>query len=89
MANKAYNNGKLDVAENNYKKAIELNPNDVNAYYSLACLNSLREKPDEAFGYLKRAVEMNAENKSMAKADSDFDAIRDDDRFWEIVGRDE
>jgi len=94
----AYNNlgvllnedeGRRVEAEESFRTAIELNPNDASAYYNLACLNSLTGNKSEAFDYLKQAVEMNSKNKSMAKADSDFDLIRDDERFWKIVGRDD
>lgn len=95
---KAYNNlgvlilrdkSRYSEAEENYLKAIKIDPNHVNAYYNLACLNSLRKNREETFKYLKKAIEMNSENKSFAKNDADFNFIRDDERFWEIVGRDD
>jgi tetratricopeptide (TPR) repeat protein len=78
-----------DEAEENYRKAIKLNPNDAEAYYNLACLYSIRKNRNEALNYLKKAAEMDSEYKSMAKAESDFDSIRNYERFREIVGRDE
>lgn len=93
----AYNNlgnlllkdeSRLKEAEQSFRKVIELNPNLTSIYYNLACLKSLLDNRNEAFEYLKQAVDMDAKYKSMAKTDSDFDLIRDDERFWEIVGRD-
>ncbi|MDQ3062258.1 MAG: tetratricopeptide repeat protein, partial [Acidobacteriota bacterium] len=72
-------------AEEKYNRAIEINPNLGDAYYNLACLNSLRHKNEKAFEYLKIAVEMDSNKKSLAKTDSDFDWIRDDERFAEII----
>lgn len=73
-------------AEENYLKALELDSNYPSPYYNLACLNSLRHKRDEVFGYLKQAVAINSNLKSIARTDSDFDFVHDDNRFWEIIG---
>ncbi len=75
-------------AEVAYNKAIELNPNDANIYFNFACLHSLsckEENKDDAFRYLKIAVELDSKYKRMAKADSDFDFISDDPRFAQII----
>jgi len=77
-----------DEAEQLYQKAIELNSNDYNIYFNLACLRSLSEKDEnkeEAFEFLKKAIELDQQAKEDAKTDSDLDFIRDDPRFKEIV----
>ncbi len=93
----AYNNlgallskdkSRYSEAEKNYHKAIELKPNYADTYYNLACLNSLSGNRNEALEYLTQAISIDTKFKSIAKKDSDFDSIRDDERFWEIVGRD-
>lgn len=76
-------------AEENYRKALELNPKDADIYYNLAELNRRKNNPDEFFKYLKQAIELNSEHKVLARNDPDFEALHDDKRFWEIVGRDE
>jgi len=58
-------------------------------YYNSACLYSILDEKDESFKYLKLAIEKSSRYKSMAKTDLDFEWIRDDERFWEIVGRDD
>jgi tetratricopeptide (TPR) repeat protein len=58
-------------------------------YFNLACLSSILNKKGEAFKYLKLAVEESSHYKAIAKNDPDFEWIRDDKKFWEIVGRDE
>jgi protein O-mannosyl-transferase len=76
-------------AEVAFNKAIEINPNDVDAYFNLACFHSLsrkEENKDDAFKNMKMAIELDSKYKAKAKTDSDFDFIRDDPRFAEIVG---
>ena len=54
--------------------------------YNLACAESLAGRTDDALAHLRKAVEMDAEAARFAQRDPDFDAIRDDPRFAEIVG---
>jgi tetratricopeptide (TPR) repeat protein len=58
-------------------------------YYELTCLHSILENKDEALKYLKLAVEEKPSFTSWAKSDPDLEWIRDDDRFWTIVGRED
>lgn len=76
-------------AEELYRKAIELRPDFARSYYNLSCLYSLSRKEankDGAVKYLEKAIELDSNFKEMAKMDEDFDFIRDDPRFKEIVG---
>jgi Flp pilus assembly protein TadD len=75
-------------AEAAYKEAIKLNPNDPKAYYNLACLKCLMNFKDKCFDYLEKAIDLDLTLKSLAKTDSDFDSVRDDERFRKLVGDD-
>jgi tetratricopeptide (TPR) repeat protein len=55
-------------------------------YYNLACIQAIKETEDDTFRYLKLAIEANPLKKSWAKTNPDFDFIRNDPRFSEIVG---
>ena len=75
-----------------YRKAIKINLKLTKTYYNLACLMSLSHKEEnkpEAFENLKLAIELDSEFRESAKTETDFDFIRDDPRFVEIVGGDE
>jgi len=52
-----------------------------------ACCESLAGRPADAVEHLRRAIEMWEGCREMAKADSDFDPIRDEPAFQEPVGR--
>jgi tetratricopeptide (TPR) repeat protein len=78
-----------EEAEEKYNTAIELNPKYASAYFNLACLRSLSQKDenkDEAFEFLRKAIELDSKFKELAKTDTDFDFIRDNPQFSEIIG---
>ncbi|NEQ62775.1 MAG: tetratricopeptide repeat protein [Moorea sp. SIO4A1] len=67
--NKNHNQGKLGIAEENYKRAIELNPDNVDAHHNLSNLYNDHGKKNHDQGKLsiaeenyKRAIELNPDN---------------------------
>jgi tetratricopeptide (TPR) repeat protein len=50
-------------------------------YYNLACLCALRDEPDRAVDYLKRAMDAGFDDFDLLNYDGDLDSIRDDLRF--------
>ena len=54
--------------------------------YNLACCESLAGRPADAVEHLRRAIELSERFRSYAKDDSDFDAIREEPAFKELVG---
>jgi len=79
---------RYDEAEVAFCKAIELDPNYASPYYNLACLESIRNNTDAAIEHLRRAAQQPDFNLELARRDPDFEWIRDDARFREIVGED-
>jgi len=76
-----------------YDKAIEImapivaeHPEYPGLLFNLACLESLAGRKDDAVGHLRTAIEHTPRFKDMAKTDSDFDPIREDPGFKELVG---
>jgi hypothetical protein len=55
--------------------------------YGLACSESLAGRTSEALEHLGRAIEMWDGFRGFAREDSDFDPIRDEPDFQELVGR--
>jgi tetratricopeptide (TPR) repeat protein len=56
-------------------------------FYNLACAESQTGHGDEAIEHLGRAIAMSSEFRQLATDDTDFDPIRDDRRFGELIGR--
>jgi tetratricopeptide (TPR) repeat protein len=68
-----------------YDRSLTLQPEDSDAWYNKACCYALWGKADEAIENLQQAIAFDAECKEDAKTDSDFDGIRDDDRFQALA----
>lgn len=76
---------RLDEAETYYRHAIDIEPEHPKPYYNLACLFSLMQDPERATDYLDRAIKRSGSMRVEARTDPDFDPIRDDLRFRELV----
>jgi tetratricopeptide (TPR) repeat protein len=59
---------------------------DTGRAYGLACLEAITENEDAALAQLRRAKEMEWLDTVWAWGDPDFESLRDDPRFREIVG---
>jgi mannose-6-phosphate isomerase-like protein (cupin superfamily) len=62
-------------------------PDQWQGHYNRACFESVAGDADAAFVSLRRAVELNADEvRRIAPDDEDFDPIRDDPRWTEVIG---
>lgn len=80
-------------ATKEYDKAAELleaalaeHPDDPALLYNLACAESMLGKKADALGHLRQAVEQGERFKELARTDTDFDPIRAEAEFQQIVG---
>lgn len=74
------------LAEKEFKEALRIDPASVLPYYNMACLYSRKGMEVEALIYLKRALNRDARVKLWAMTDEDFDGLRSDVVFQELVG---
>ena len=81
-----YEEGKYEAAIERGRELIEANPQYSLPLYNLACCESLGGRKDDALIHLRQAVEKSDRLRAYAKEDSDFDAIRDDPGFREMIG---
>ena len=56
-------------------------------FYNLACCESLAGRTADAVDHLRRAVDMSEQFRAYARDDSDFDPVRDQPAFEELIGR--
>jgi TolA-binding protein len=78
--------GKYEAAEREFKESLRIDPASVLSNYNLACLYSRKGQTAEALIYLNRALKKDARVKAWAMSDDDFDKIRSDVVFQELVG---
>ena len=64
---------------------IEAHPEYAGPLYNLACCESLAGRTDDAIKHLRLAIDRHESFRSLAAEDSDFDPIRDEAAFKELV----
>jgi tetratricopeptide (TPR) repeat protein len=67
------------------ERHLEETPDNGGVHYNLACAHARAGRPDEALGYLARAVEVQPTFRAYAQNDKDLASIRDDERFPEAT----
>jgi tetratricopeptide (TPR) repeat protein len=75
-----------EKAQEALRKAHEEFPDDPTVLFNLACAESLLGRADDAVDHLGQSIAIDERFRELAQTDSDFDLIRDDPRFKELVG---
>ena len=83
--NELYQAGEYEQVIKRGREMIEAHPEYALPFYNLACAESLAGHKDDAIEHLRRAIERQEPLRSMAAEDSDFDAVRDEPAFQELV----
>jgi tetratricopeptide (TPR) repeat protein len=68
------------------RELIEANPQYPELVYNLACCESLAGRKADAIEHLRQAIDLSERVRAYAKEDSDFDPIRGEPAFKELVG---
>jgi hypothetical protein len=86
--NPLYQAGEYAEVADRGRALLEDNAQYPMVFYNVACCESLAGRKDDAIDHLRRAVELDTSGQvgTWAKGDSDFDAIRDEPAFKELVG---
>jgi len=79
------NLGRYEEAISSYDKAVEFKPDYHEAWNNKACSYALQGNIEQAIESLKTAINLHPKVREWAKTDSDFDAIREDERFQELI----
>jgi tetratricopeptide (TPR) repeat protein len=80
-----YESGQYAEAADRGRELIEAHPEYAGPLYNLACCESLAGRTDDAVEHLRLAVDRSERFRAMAAEDSDFDPIRDEAAFKELV----
>ncbi|BAY98870.1 TPR repeat-containing protein [Tolypothrix tenuis PCC 7101] len=78
--------GHNQEAITSFDKVLEIQPDDYRVYYNKACCYALQSNIEQALENLRQAINLNPDKyREMAKTDSDFDSIRDDELFQALI----
>jgi tetratricopeptide (TPR) repeat protein len=80
-----YESGEYAEAADRGRELIEAHPEYPGPLYNLACCESLAGRTVEAIEHLRLAIARAERFRSLAAEDSDFDPIRDEPAFKELV----
>ena len=81
-----YRAGEYAEAADRGRELAEANPQYPELFYNLACCESLAGRKADAIEHLRHAIGLADRVRSFAEGDSDFDSIRDDPAFKELIG---
>ena len=82
-----YEAGRYAEAAAKGRALLEAHPNLAYLHYNVACCESLAGRTADAVERLRQAIDKWEGCREMAKEDSDFDPIRDEAAFQELMGR--
>ena len=81
-----YESGEYAEAADRGRELIEAHPEDGRLAYNLACCESLAGRPADAIVHLRLAIDGHDQVRELAARDSDFEPIRDEPGFKELLG---
>jgi hypothetical protein len=82
-----YDAGSYAQAADNGRELIAAHPDQAYLYYNVACCESLAGRTADAIDHLRQAIDRWEGCRNMAKEDSDFDRIRNEPAFVELIRR--
>lgn len=81
-----HNRGNYDAAISYFRQSLEKHPNVDYIIYSLAASLALKGSASEAIADLRKAIELNEDNRIYAKNDADFSSLQSQKEFLDLVG---
>lgn len=85
--NPLYDAGEYAEAADRGRELADANPQYGGLLYNVACCESLAGRPADAIDHLALAISRSERFRSYAEEESDFDPIRDEPRFKELLRR--
>jgi len=78
--------GEYEQVADRGKELLEGHPEYPGVAYNVACAEALAGRGDDAIEHLRQAIERSERFRELAKDDADFDSIREEPAFKELVG---
>jgi tetratricopeptide (TPR) repeat protein len=78
--------GEFDKAIEQLSRTLEQNPDNTGVLYNLACAEARNGDRDSALEHLRRAIELQPRSAESAARDEDFESLRADPAFKELIG---
>jgi Tfp pilus assembly protein PilF len=80
-----HNRGEFEEALKFLRQAAEMHPRNDHVLYCLAATAARAGDTPSAMKALRSAISLSSDNRALARVDSDFDPLRDDEEFVELV----
>ena len=84
--NSLYQAGEYAEVADRARGLVEAHPEYAMLFYNLACCESLDGRTTDAVDHLRHAIGLSERLRRLAQDDSDFDPIRDEPAFKELIG---
>jgi hypothetical protein len=81
-----YEAGQYDEVADRGREVIAAHPQHAQLMYNVACCESLAGRTEDAIEHLRGAIDLDEDMRTAAADDSDFDAIREESGFKDLVG---
>jgi len=79
------NEADYDEAVKYLDRALQANPRDEKVHYVMASTLALKGERDTAIKHLREAIQIDKGNRIFARNDPDFEPIRDDEAFQNLI----
>jgi len=77
--------GDLDSSMSCLQKLLEIQPNNPDVYYNIACIYSLQNNINDSMRYLEQSVSKGFKNWTLAQNDVDLENVRQTPGFKKIM----
>ncbi len=75
----------LDAAVETLQHAFDANPRDALAHFNMACYRAVQNRPEEALSLLQNALSLDPKLRALAKAEPDFQTLREMAAFQKLI----
>jgi tetratricopeptide (TPR) repeat protein len=81
-----YEAGEYAEVADRLREVVDAHPQYALLFFNLACCESLTGRTPDALDHLRHAIDLSEQFRGFAKGDSDFDPIRDEPAFKQLIG---